>query len=178
MYNKLKKFYGMLHFDLNNSTSNTLLIAGSGRSGTTWLSEIINYRNEYRDIFEPFHPKVNNKINFEHKFIAEHNNSENIYKNVQKILQGKIRNYWTDKFNKKLIINKRLIKCIRANLFLKYVHRNFIEIPIIFIIRNPFAVVNSKMRLNKEKGWHFPQYFDEMIKNEDFYQMNFCALYN
>ena len=31
-------------------------LIGSGRSGTTWISSLINHRGEYREIFEPFHP--------------------------------------------------------------------------------------------------------------------------
>ena len=163
----LKKCFGIFHIELDNSTSNTLIIAGAGRSGTTWLSEILNYDNEYRDIFEPFHSKVCKKPYLEHKFIREdYNSSGKIYNKINKILKGKIRGLWIDQFNNKMIIRKRLIKCIRANLFLKYIKNNFKEIPIIFIIRNPFAVINSKIKLNKLKGWNFPQFFDKMLKQK------------
>ncbi|HZM95343.1 MAG TPA: hypothetical protein VFB92_18065 [Vicinamibacterales bacterium] len=35
----------------------SIFLAGTGRGGGTWLSEIINQNNEYRLVFEPFHPK-------------------------------------------------------------------------------------------------------------------------
>ena len=34
----------------------TIWLIGSGRSGTTWVSSIINYKNDFRELFEPFHP--------------------------------------------------------------------------------------------------------------------------
>lgn len=34
----------------------TVLIAGTGRSGTTWLSGLVNHDRRYRDVFEPFNP--------------------------------------------------------------------------------------------------------------------------
>jgi hypothetical protein len=33
--------------DVTGDPRNTVLIAGSGRSGTTWLAEIVNHRNDY-----------------------------------------------------------------------------------------------------------------------------------
>ena len=35
--------------------NNTIIIAGVGRSGTTLLAETINYDNQFRLMFEPFH---------------------------------------------------------------------------------------------------------------------------
>ena len=61
---RLRMQFGIFHIDLNYSPSNTVLIAGSGRSGTTWLSEILNYNNDYRSIFEPFYPRICNKTGF------------------------------------------------------------------------------------------------------------------
>ena len=34
-----------------------VLISGSGRSGTSWLANICNYKNDFRYIFEPLNPK-------------------------------------------------------------------------------------------------------------------------
>ena len=51
--------------DLSTDYRDTILLAGSGRSGTTWVSDIMNYDNEYRYIFEPFHPR---KVDFSKEF--------------------------------------------------------------------------------------------------------------
>ena len=38
--------------DWNGDLGRTVFLAGTARSGTTWLSELINHRNDYRYIFE------------------------------------------------------------------------------------------------------------------------------
>ena len=42
-----------------------------------------------------------------------------------------------------------MIKDIRANLMLGWIHANFPEMPIVFLLRHPCAVANSKIKL----GW-------------------------
>src|SRR6516165_9942427 len=52
--------FSRLFIDLGGAANNVVFLAGTGRSGTTWVSHFINYRNEYRYIFEPFpSPKAN-----------------------------------------------------------------------------------------------------------------------
>ena len=54
---------------------NTIFIAGSGRSGTTWLMEMINYKNQFRPIFEPFHNKYNSLLkNWKYRQYLSENN--------------------------------------------------------------------------------------------------------
>ena len=45
--------FGKLYLDTDKRLENTVLVAGSGRSGTTWLAQILNFRKEFRMIFEP-----------------------------------------------------------------------------------------------------------------------------
>ena len=45
-----------LFIDLSRDYRRSVYLAGDGRSGTTWISEIINCDNRYRYMFEPFHP--------------------------------------------------------------------------------------------------------------------------
>ena len=65
------------------------------------------------------------------------------------ILSGKIRHEWIDKFNRRIFSRRRLIKDIRAQLFLKWIKYNFPEIPILLLLRHPCAVANSRLKL----GW-------------------------
>ncbi len=41
------------YVDFSSDYRDSLVLAGTGRSGTTWISEVINYRNEYRLMDEP-----------------------------------------------------------------------------------------------------------------------------
>ena len=139
IYRILKNIYTKkLHrfcIDLGNY-KNTKLIAGIGRSGTTWLEEIVNYNNTYRIMFEPFRvDKVDIISNWNyHQYIRNKNKEERYLKPTKIILSGKIRNEWIDHHNRKVFANKRIIKDIRANLFLNWIKNYFPEIPIVYII--------------------------------------------
>jgi hypothetical protein len=127
----------------------TVFLAGTGRSGTTWLQEVINYNNAYRIMFEPFHSKRVGLIkewNYR-QYLRSDNLDDKFIKPASAILSGKIRHEWIDRSNRKHVAKKRLIKDIRAQLLLKWMKHNFPEIPIILMIRHPCAVANSKLKL-------------------------------
>ena len=142
---------------------NTIFIAGSGRSGTTWLMEMINYKNQFRPIFEPFHNKNDSLLkNWKHRqYLSENNVDDKFLIPTLKILKGKIRTNWTDQFHNKKISNKRIIKDIRANLFLKWLHIHHPQIELILLLRHPCAVANSKSRLN------WDPHLDEFLSQPD-----------
>ena len=52
-----KATLGQILFDQHDHRQ-TVLLAGTGRSGTTWAANIINYANTYRFMFEPFYPQA------------------------------------------------------------------------------------------------------------------------
>ena len=66
---------------------------------------------------------------------------------AQKVFKGEIRSRWIDHQNEKIVSKYRLVKEIRANLALRWLHDNFNAVPIIFILRHPCAVVMSRMDL-------------------------------
>ncbi len=146
------RLLGGLHVDLaNRDHRNSVFLAGSGRSGTTWVSEMINYRNEYRFVFEPFHPgKVRVCKNFRRKqYLRPDDRREEYLGPARKVLTGRLRSTWTDRFNKKFVARRRLIKDIRANLLLGWMRANFPGMPMILLLRHPCAVAASRISL----GW-------------------------
>jgi hypothetical protein len=140
-----------LYVDLNRDYRNSIFLAGSGRSGTTWVSDIINYKNEYRYVFEPFHPdKVEICKHFEHRqYLRPEDRREEFLRPARTIFSGELRSRWADRFHSRFVVRRRLIKDIRANLMLGWIRTNFPEMPIIFLLRHPCAVANSKIKL----GW-------------------------
>lgn len=157
-----------IFIDDNHDYKNTILLAGSGRSGTTWVSDIINFDNEYRYIFEPFHPR---RVSFskdfgDRKYIHPDNSDKNLYNKFLFILSGQIRNPWSDNYNKKFISRKRLIKEIRLNLCLKWIKNNFSEIPIILLIRHPFPTAISQDKFNLHTDLN--DYLDQEDLMEDY----------
>lgn len=149
--------------DLGGGPQDSIFLAGSGRSGTTWLSEIINHRNEYRYIFEPFYPdKVNICKNFRRKqYLRPENQREEYLGPARTIFSGGLRNTWSDRFNRKHLARRRLIKDIRANLLLGWMSSNFPEMPQILLLRHPCAVTKSRLKL----GWR--DILDETMEQEN-----------
>ncbi len=137
---------------LDLANNNITFVAGSGRSGTTWLQELINYQRDYRIIFEPFWC---NKVPFvdhfqQRQYLRVTNNEPCFQKPALRILQGDFRNEWTDRFNEPITYRKRLIKDIRANLLLKWLKVQVMpQLKIVFIMRHPCAVAVSRLKL----GW-------------------------
>lgn len=129
----------------------SILVAGTARSGTTWLGDLIASQIPSRILFEPFNPDLVPEYRGFHYFqyIRPETANPEFYGFAQKVLTGDIRNRWIDHQNERILSRYRLIKEIRVNLALKWVHDSFPEVPIIFLMRHPCAVVASRMDL----GW-------------------------
>jgi hypothetical protein len=127
-----------------------IFLAGSGRSGTTWLADLINFKRDFRYMFEPFHnEKIKEWSAFNYRqYFSGVEDDPVIQKAVSSIFDGRINSSWTDKFWDKKPKNKLLIKDIRANLMLKWFRVHYPEMPVILLVRHPGAVIHSKMRLN------------------------------
>ena len=129
----------------------TIVVAGTARSGTTWLGDLIASQVPCRILFEPFHPELVPEYRGFHYFQYMRPGTENpkFQSFAQKVFAGKIRNLWIDRQNERIFSHVRLVKEIRANLALKWLHDHFPEVPIMLLIRHPCAVVCSRMEL----GW-------------------------
>lgn len=151
MARRVRRLLGGLQVDLGGDHHDTVFLAGTGRSGTTWLSNVLNHRNEYRYIFEPFRPdKVRVCAHFRSKqYLRPDDHRAEYLEPAGRILSGGVRSLWTDRYNRRLVARRRLIKDIRANLLLGWFRANFPEMPLILLLRHPCAVVSSRLKL----GW-------------------------
>jgi hypothetical protein len=140
-----------LYRDAKGDVKRSIIVAGAGRSGTTWLADIIASQIRARVMFEPFHPgKVADYRQFNYfQYKRPHDEDQALYRYVEKILTGRIRDPWIDRTVESLVPAYRIIKEIRACLLLKWIHERFPEVPILFIVRHPCAVVASRLKL----GW-------------------------
>ena len=136
-----------------------ILIFGSGRSGTTWLAEIISKIAGVSLIDEPLKFSSSHhikKIGLSgwgqfvpvgyNNWIDLNNLFENIllgtWFNPNHIQNQSIKAVWKSSFF--------VIKFIRANLLLPWlIERHFLRKPI-FLIRNPLSVISSQL---KHPGW-------------------------
>jgi len=129
----------------------TILLAGSGRSGTTWVEDLLNHDHSRRIIFEPFDTSKNPLIAHWHprQYLEPQDDRPEFTQPLEAILTGKLRSKWTDQFNRRVFSRGRLIKAIRANQLLPWIHERHPQIPIVFLLRHPCAVAYSRVRM----GW-------------------------
>ena len=160
----LSRLLGSLHVDLGKGDHrDSVFLAGSGRSGTTWLSEVINQGGSYRYVFEPFNPvRVSAFGHFKTKqYLRPGDVREEFLEPARLALTGGLRDPWTDRFNTRIVARRRLIKDIRANLLLAWMRANFPGMPIVLLLRHPCAVVTSRLAL----GWR--DNLDETMEQRD-----------
>lgn len=140
-----------LYLDLGGDHRDAVLVAGSGRGGTSWLAEAVSRGGGYRYVFEPFHPgRVYAARAFGYRrYLRPHEWNPDLFEQASRILGGEVRGSWSDRFQRGFVHHRRLIKDIRVNLFLGWLSENFPGLPIVFMLRHPCAVAHSKTRL----GW-------------------------
>jgi hypothetical protein len=141
------------HFYRNpdQNLARSTLVAGTARSGTVWLADMIASQVPCRIMFEPFNPELVPEYREFHYFqyMRPGSQNKNLYIFAHSVFTGVIRNSWIDHQNQQIFPKYRLVKEIRVNLMLRWLHDNFPEVPIIFLMRHPCAVALSRMQL----GW-------------------------
>jgi len=135
--------------DGNGDPSKSVFLAGGARSGTTWLSELINYDNTYRFMFEPFGVRQLGDFWYG-SYVRPDDADAAMRERAGFILSGRFHDPWVDQFNKRFSAQRRLIKEVRANLWLKWLRTQFPQVPVVLIMRHPIPTVRSR----------FKRYFD------------------
>jgi hypothetical protein len=152
---------GRLYRDSNGDPRRSVMVAGTARSGTTWLAEIIASQSRSRIMFEPFHSRlVPGFRGFQYfQYMRPEESNDELLAYCRQVFSGSIRNRWIDREIEHLLPTYRVIKEIRANLFLQWAHRRFPEVPFVLILRHPCAVVASRMQL----GWATDQDIESFL---------------
>jgi len=81
---------------------------------------------------------------------------------VGRVLRGGIRHPWIDRFNRRVVSRRRLVKAIRANLFLGWLADRYPQVKIILLIRHPAAVAQSRLAL--PAGWEWRPTLTELLE--------------
>jgi len=131
--------------DRNRDLSKSVFLAGGSRSGTTWLSELLNHDNAYRFIFEPFGKKQLGTYWYG-SYLRPDDASAGLRDLAEFVFSGAFHDPWIDQFNKRLVADRRLIKEVRANLWLRWLRVQYPQIPVIFLIRHPVPTVWSRFK--------------------------------
>ena len=143
----VRPLYRRLYRDTDRDIRKSILIAGTGRSGTTWLADVLAAALPGRVMFEPFHCKLVEAFRDFHYFHYQrpYEPDDRLLSYCQAVFSGSIRHRWIDRTVGPLLPKYRVIKDIRANLFLKWIRVRFRDLPIFFVIRHPCAVVLSRI---------------------------------
>jgi hypothetical protein len=139
--------------------SSTILLAGSGRSGTTWLADALCRLPGVQQIFEPMHPRFNPDVRriigwdkaketrsdaFNPTYLSDDPERPEWSVAIERALTGRTRNYFTDSARTSFFPDRFLVKDIWINLMLGYIAKRFSP-KIIYILRHPCAVVDSRL---------------------------------
>ncbi len=133
-----------------------VMVGGKGRSGTTWVAEILNYNNTFEYLFEPLHPDKNPTLAaFDWKqYVPPEDDDLEKRRAMQRILAGPIDSEFVNQFNNQPDTHHRLVKVIRINLMAKWLANNFPDLKLIFIVRHPLAVALSLTRNQWPSDWN------------------------
>ena len=164
-----------------------IAILGFGRSGTTWVSDIVSKISGGLVLFEPMFPNVMpDAVNYCYINDTESDKMKNLFLHLSNAMDGKIKKKWllrnhlnrpineiNDNFAENIWSNCNIIgfKEIRANFLLKQLSNTW-DFKTVFIIRNPNAVISSL----KNRPWfwkgdfggldnHYQMFVDRIIKN-------------
>ena len=133
-----------------------VIILGSARSGTSWLSEMMAQKKRYRMLFEP---EQENRTKKGHllcdRWLQHKADSKAANRYLKEVFSNRVDCDWiAQNSNRKfkrhlwpLIPKKFVIKFVRCNLLGSYLSQNF-GIPVIHLHRNPYEVLASQSRVN------------------------------
>jgi Sulfotransferase family len=147
-----RRAFRPLSLDVGGGPSATVVLAGSGRSGTTWLAELLTRSNAFRYLFEPLHPDRTATLGLAPRpYLRPSETDPRLTAPVEAMLSGRARGHWVDQYNRKALARRRLVKDVWANLALGWVGAQHPETKILFILRHPLAVAESQMAT----GWEW-----------------------
>jgi hypothetical protein len=163
---KLKHQYLIKKALRRNDFSNVIWLIGDGRSGTTWIANLLNADKSYREMFEPFHPvKVPEASNFkENMYVNPDDSHSELRLYMSRVFDGSLTNLWVDRDIQNRRFEGLLVKDVFANLHAKWALNQFPNIRPILLIRNPMSVASSKF---VTKRWNWPESPSFFLEDEN-----------
>lgn len=129
-------------------------LIGDGRSGTTWISALLNSSGMRREIFEPLHPDY---VEYQAKYKGYHylgfqDECPELKAFYQRVFSGDFRSFWADRGGLRFRYKGVVVKDIFASLLAESIIPQFPNVKPIWLVRHPFAVADSKVKTAK-KGY-------------------------
>lgn len=132
-----------------------IIIVGSARSGTSWISEVIARQFRYRMLFEPEHEFNTKKGKLLcDRWIKNKEEAPEAHQYLKKVFSNRVDSDWIGQISNRrlkmhlwpLIPKKYIIKFVRTNLSAKYINETY-KIPLVHVIRDPYDVLASQQRV-------------------------------
>ena len=130
-----------------------VFLASSPRSGSTWLSNILSAGLDYTTLFEPLHldqVSAARDAGFDWRtYRSELDDWESGRSFLESVMRGNVINSWTAReITKESAKTCRgmVIKCVRATRLLPWLSHKFPNIKIIYLTREPAAVIASQLQ--------------------------------
>jgi hypothetical protein len=154
-----------------------IFVLGFGRSGTTWISDVISKVTGQLILFEPFHPSVT-EFSREFSYASISNdNSSLLWTYLQDVMEKKHRKMWLMRNHIPVtldvvsgsFLNEIWERCdvigfkeVRANFMISWLCQYF-DCKVVYIVRHPCAVVSSILKRTNfwEFGW--PETYIEFL---------------
>ena len=161
----MKKFVFSYLTTLSKGESRqTILLASVGRSGTTWLGNILSALNGYKMLNEPLRPEdpAKYEARYRHRpYVEENDQAPRLKEKLERVFTGQVpRSYkWNFQSDGRLGMlleharnRKVLVKSTRCLRILPWIHRTFNLRGTFILIRHPCAVVSSML---ESGGWGY-----------------------
>jgi hypothetical protein len=160
-----------LYVDPFHRLSRSVVLLGSIRSGTTKLAELLCSGHGSRLIFEPASPRPGQPSPAHFiwgRYIEPGTTDDDLRAAWSKYLTGHVRSHGVDRYNRTRFASRRVIKSINAMNLAGWLKTEFPDITIVGIVRHPFAVATSVLRLHMlDEAFDYDQWgigaADEMI---------------
>jgi Sulfotransferase family len=141
-----------LFLELNHQPSRSVLVLGSGRSGTTWLAEAIARQHRSRLLFEPFHPLLGSTHGELRLFSHPAGKDDTFERSVRRVLSGRVRTVHIDQVLCARLARSRVVKDVHAANLLPWFRASYPTLPVIFVVRHPIAASLSRLRSSSFYG--------------------------
>lgn len=132
----------------------TMLVSGTARSGTTWLAEILARATRSRLMFEPLAPQAVPAGVQIPVFPCPRPDEPMpaLEAHLRRVFDGRIRDPWIDKQPVTCRPCGRLVKSVRASFMLDWLSRTFPDLVVVFVTRDPWSVVRSRIDVGWDPG--------------------------
>lgn len=151
-------------------------IVGDGRSGTTWLAELLMMVQTPRFMFEPFHPIYLEQMKpfYPYYYARPTMPQPALASLAQAIFTGRFTHPLVDRSaldqsDGRFWYKGLVIKDVFANLLMKWAVDHFPTMKTIWLLRHPFAVALSKAKTS-QRGWPWPSEPVELLAQADLVQ--------